>query len=445
MVKVLQRKFIVTAMAAVSILLLVLIGTINVANGWISSRQSDQQLKMLMDTEQQIMRQNKQAFASDDVPELDISEHDMQNRFMHPPDDGNTKKRSFFNPPIDEDMAMSLRFFIVCLDADNQVLRSDVSRIASVSGEEAETYAQRAAKAEKTIGYLDRFKYQVLIVESNNTQEQIEKIFIFLDVSGQFHSIWMVIVLSISIAVGCWLCMLLLIILLSRKAIRPIAQNMQKQRQFVTDAGHEIKTPLAIIQANIDAMELINGENKWSRNIRNQTNRLSGLMQNLLTLAKMDEESLLLPMEDFCISELLENAVQSFYESADLKGIHVEKDIKPDIFIHANREYMQRLSSILLDNAVKYADVNGKISVSLQKNDQAAVLRVINTCEELPKDDAEKLFDRFYRGDAARTQKGGYGIGLSAAYAIVKAHKGDLFAEYMDQNTIAFTVRIYYK
>ena len=95
--------------------------------------------------------------------------------------------------------------------------------------------------------------------------------------------------LSVSIAVLCWLFMLLIVIWLSRRAIRPIAQNIQKQKQFVTDAGHEIKTPLAIIQANIDAMELIHGENKWSRNIKGQVERLNGLMNILLILARMEE------------------------------------------------------------------------------------------------------------------------------------------------------------
>lgn len=422
MVKVLQKKFIVTAMAAVSVLLLVLIGAINTANCWISSRQTSRQLEMLADTEKQMMERDRK---------------ERENWDFRPPVSGD--KGSFFDPPIDEDMAMSLRFFTVCLDKANQVVRKDTSRIASVSGEEAQAYAQQVAKKEQISGYLYHFKYQVLIDDFAMEGKTV----IFLDVSRQFQSIWMVAVLSVGVAVICWLCMLLLVVILSRRAIRPIAQNMLKQRQFVTDAGHELKTPLAVIQANIDAMELINGENKWSRNIRSQTIRLSGLMQNLLTLAKMDEESLLLPMTDFALGELVEESIQPFHEALDLKNIHMEADIAADVFIHANRGYMQRLLSILLDNAVKYTNDEGRISVQLKKAEKAAVLQIKNSCEELPKEDAEKLFDRFYRGDRARTQKnGGYGIGLSAAYAIVKAHKGDISARYTEGNTIIFTVRI---
>ena len=132
--------------------------------------------------------------------------------------------------------------------------------------------------------------------------------------------------------------MLVLVILLSKKAIFPIAENIEKQKQFVTDAGHEIKTPLAIIMANTDAMELHNGENKWSRNIREQTIRLNGLMQNLLALAKMDEGGVKLPSSDILLSSLLEEILPSFYEPASLKEIIIQENIQPDIIVHGNRD-----------------------------------------------------------------------------------------------------------
>lgn len=421
MVKILQKKFIITAMAAVSILLLVLIGAINAANCWMTSEQTNQQLQMLGDTELQILKQEKPGF------------HDQPGK--------RGGKHSFFNPPIDEDLAMSLRFFTVCLDKQNQVVRKDISRIASVGEAEAEKYARQAAQKEKQTGYLEHFKYRVLDAKTPGGEEL--SAILFLDISRQLRSIGMVFILSVTIAAACWLCMLLLVILLSKKAIRPIAENMQKQRQFVTDAGHELKTPLAIIQANVDAMELISGENKWSRNIRSQTARLSGLMQNLLTLAKMDEEGFTLSMEELSISELLKESMQPFYEAAALKEIHMEADIAPKLLIKANREYIRRLLSVLLDNAVKYTNQGGTMEVSLQAEGNEVVLKMKNTCEKLPEGDAETLFDRFYRGDSARTQKnGGYGIGLSAAYAIVKAHNGRIAAEYENENTILFTVTV---
>jgi len=431
MVRILQKKFVTAAMAAVSVLLLVLVAAMNIANCWISSSQTQQQMNMLTDIEQQVMRQGNFSTESGHFPE----------RFFHVPPDKKSTKGNWLNPPVDEDMAMSLRFFTVCLNAQNEVIRKDISRIASVSDKEAEEYAEQVIRSEKLTGYLEHFKYQIVTAEMENLSEKLEKTVLFLDISRQFHSIWMVFVLSISIALICWLCMFLFVVVLSGKAIRPVADSIQKQRQFVTDAGHEIKTPLAIIQANLDAMELLEGENKWSRNIRRQTFRLNGLMQNLLTLAKMEEESLCLPMETVFLKELLEEAVRIFAEAAALKKIHLEKEVCSEGMIHANREYTQRLLSILLDNAVKYTDEEGMITISLQEKGNAAVLQVKNTCKELPPVDAEKLFDRFYRADQARTQKsGGYGIGLSAAYAIVKAQRGNIFADYPDGHTIRFTV-----
>ncbi len=429
MIKTLQKKFIATAMAAISILLLVLTGTINVANGLISARQTDEQLKMLAETEKQLMKQRETPTESDDIPK----------RSFPWPKEKHALRQGLFHPPMNEDMAMSLRFFIVCLNEQNKAIRKDVSRIAAVSTDEAVSYAVRAVNAGKQNGYLEHFKYQIL----TDAEASENKTVIFLDVSGQFLSIVRVLVLSIIVAAVGWLCMLFFVMRLSKKAIRPIAQNIQKQRQFVTDAGHEIKTPLAIIQANIDAMELINGENKWSRNIRSQTTRLSGLMQNLLTLAKMEEENLVLTMERFSLSMLLEESISLFDEAAALKDIRVERQIGREIFICANEEYIRRLLSILLDNAVKYTSQSGTIRVVLKNADHTAILQVENTCECLPEVDAAKLFDRFYRGDSARTQKnGGYGIGLSAAYAIVKAHQGSISAKYRDGHTIVFTIKI---
>ena len=446
MIRLLQKKFILTAQAAVSVLLLVLICAINGANIWVTVRQTDQQLEMLADTELQISRQETGTDGYTPGEE----------RFSGPlPFPKNEKKGGLMRPPMDKDLAMSLRFFTVSLDHNGQIIRSDLSRISSVSETEAQTYAQLAVRKEQSSGYLEQFKYKVLssgktenkqnnkYKQDNEIIQDDETILLFLDVSGQFHSIWTILVLSAGIAAGCWLCMLLFVVLLSQKAIRPIARNIQKQKQFVTDAGHEIKTPLAIIQANLDAMELISGENKWSRNIRSQTVRLHGLMQNLLTLAKMEEDMQQLPMEHFSFSELLEESIQPFYEAATLKGILIETKICADTGIYANREYMQRLLSILFDNAVKYTDSDGSMIVSLKKTEHKVILKVKNTCSELPQQDAEKLFDRFYRGDSARTQKnGGYGIGLSAAYAIVKAHKGEISAAYADGNAIEFTVKI---
>jgi len=415
MVKTLQKKFIFAAMLAVSILLIIMVGAINAANYWMNDSQTSQRLHMLMSNE------------------LRIVQRDTLNRRIH-----------LFDRPMDEDTVMSLRFFTVHVGGDGEVVHVDVSRISSVSEEQAGSYALDAVAKKRETGYMNSFKYCVAEVDNQKGfAKSSGKAIVFLDISGQRQSIMTVLVSSVLILAVCWLLMFLLVALLSKKAIAPLAANIEKQKQFVTDAGHEIKTPLAIIQANVDAMELINGENKYSKNIRAQTLRLSGLMQTLLTLARMEESDILISSEDILVDELTAETLQPFYESAALRGIQIETDLQPQVTVHSDRERLQRLLSILFDNAVKYTDSDGIIFVSLRKREKSVVFQVKNSCRNLPEGNPDKLFDRFYRGDSARTQKGGgYGIGLSAARAIAATLKCSISASYENKNMIVFTVKI---
>lgn len=419
MQKTLQKKFVMTAMAAISVLLLILLGTINGLNFWQNERQSDRLMDMLC---QQI------AGAPPSEPGM-LPFPDMQ---------GKRGPRDFFSPPVTEDHAMAARYFCVWFDREGTITHTDTGRISSVSGEEAEEYAEKIYEQGNTLGKLNHFKYRRVPASGGRGE-----ILLFLDISAQRYALALVLVLSAGIGVLCWFAMLLLVILLSKRAILPIARNLEKQKQFVTDAGHEIKTPLAIIMANVEAMELHGGESKWSRNIKAQTVRLSGLMQNLLVLARLDEGVGELPASDFSMSRLLEETLPPFCESAALKNVMIETEISQDAEIYGNRENLLRLVSILLDNAVKYVPKGGKIAVTLRKQSRGILLQVENDCVRLPADEPGKLFDRFYRGDSARTQKsGGYGIGLSAAQAIVENCKGEICAEYREDGRIVFTVRI---
>ena len=186
-----------------------------------------------------------------------------------------------------------------------------------------------------------------------------------------------------------------------------------------------------------------NGETKWSKNIRKQTTRLSELMQRMLSLAKMDEGTAKLKFEEMDISKLVNDLVSAFKEPAKNKNITIEKDIEENICYKADKESITQLINILTDNAVKYADEESTIKIKLRKHEKHVKLSVSNKCSNLPDIQPEKMFDRFYRGDSARTQKGnGFGIGLSVAQAVVEAHKGHIRAVYPASNTIKFEVEI---
>lgn len=411
MIKTLQRKFILTAMAAISVLLLVLLSAINLINGWSVNRQADRTLTMLSEREGIL------------PPQRDLQEKGPQ---------------GLLNPPLNEDAAMSARYFVIRLDSKGSVVYTDLNHISSVTKEEAESLAQQAASNGNNSGTTGRFRYQMA-----DTRDQKGSVLVFLDTSAQLYSILSVLAISVSIGVVCWLLMLLLVILLSKKAILPIARNIERQKQFVTNAGHEIKTPLAIILANTEALELHNGQSRWSQNIRSQTLRLNGLMQNLLMLARMDEGAAALPSSDFSASELLKETAAPFYELAAQRGISIEERIQPGVMLHASRELTGQLFSILLDNAAKYTDTGGTIILTLEKTERGTFFQTENTCLLPPEDEPERLFERFYRGDSARTQKnGGYGVGLSVARAIVQLQKGSIQAAYSSNGTIVFTVKI---
>ena len=459
MVKTLQKKFIITAMIAITVLLAVTLGAVNVFNISRLRNEMNNTLSMLVENDGMRPGDNagnpQLATVTDGMPGPPVIDGTGQNQMEvpdgvmvpdveptdnqpEPPEAKDDKRPNLFNPEISEDMAMAARYFLVRFDMDGKIVYTDVNNISSVDEETANAYASEVYASGKTSGKKEEFRYRVQASKDGRGTN-----IVFLNVSSDWQSMLAVLLISSLIFVVGWGLMLLLVIALSKRAIRPVAENLEKQKQFVTDAGHEIKTPLAIILANTEAMELHNGESKWSKNIRKQTERLSGLMKNLLTLARMEEGTAPVVMADLDMSKLTKEVADSFAESAKLKQIKLQTKIASDIKLHANREEMTQLLTILLDNAIKYSVEQADIVLTLAKRGREVTLCCENTCGKLPDVEEDRLFDRFYRSDAARTQKsGGYGIGLSVARAIVQNHKGKITAEYKDGNRIVFKVEL---
>lgn len=439
MVKQLQKKFIISAMLAVTILLVVLIGGINVFNYLTTSNDNDRLMEMLGNSFENSTMWNADTTDNTQPPQsitgtqqntADASGN--QNDTGFPPQDNGTKppddKKNNGFGRHDKNALDSARYAAVAIDKNGNIIRTDVTHISSLTEDEATAITEALKNSASGTGAYSGYLYRISDTRTGG------RIIILLDNGMQISSFFTVLFISVGAGIFGWLLMLLLVILLSKKTIAPVARSIEKQKQFVTNAGHEIKTPLAIILANTDAMELHNGENKWSKNIRAQTLRLSGLMQNLLMLAKMDESSAKLPMCEFDISTAAEDTVSAFIEPAALKGVMIEQDIQKGLQLNGNRDSMVQLMTVLLDNAVKYTVSGGMIRAKLSGNEKNITLSIANTCE--PIDHPEKLFDRFYRGDSARTQKnGGYGIGLSVAQAIAELHKGSITAENVSVNT----------
>lgn len=447
MIKSLKKKYVFTSMLAITILLVLLLGAINIINIVTVKQQVSDTLEIIarFDGDPGNLP-GRDAFGDFPLPD-DLTSQDSTDKLS----DDNKKEfdNNFENDvkvPLrkdgrrknDYDTFMSSNFFIVRYDVHGNGPFVDVSRTSTISEDEALTLAEEVLGREETAGKTGDFRY--LVSESHIPGSTTV---VFLDTSGEIGSYLRVLLISAFGGALCWLAMLILVLFLSEKAIRPIAENIERQRQFITDAGHEIKTPLAIIQSNTEAMELFNGENKWSKNIKNQTLRLSGLMQNLLLIAKMDEGELLTHAELFSLSSLANETFEGFREAFAQKGLSFDTNVTQEIELYGDRMRTSQLMSILLENALKYTDEGGYTKTDLQKVGGHAVFVCENSCVKVPDAAPEKLFDRFFRADSARTQStGGYGIGLSAARKIAEASGGKIEAEYPSDTTIRFTVTL---
>ena len=249
---------------------------------------------------------------------------------------------------------------------------------------------------------------------------------------------------SITVVWAGLLAVFLLLLILSKRIVRPVAESYEKQRRFITDAGHELKTPLTIIGADTDLLELDLGENEWLDDIKRQTKRLTGLTQDLIYLARMDEEQPQLQPIEFPLSDMAEELGQSFQNLAAAQSKQFLTEIQPMLSLTGDEKAIRQLMSILLDNAVKYTPEGGRISFALKKEGRSIRLSVSNdTAVPMEKGVLDRLFDRFYRTDQSRNSStGGYGLGLSIARSIVSAHKGKIRAENSGGNNLTITASL---
>ena len=438
MIQTLQRRFIITAMIAISVFVLVLLSVTNGMNAYSTYRQNVDILEELCDSAASgaLFYPENAAGMPETATAGDATRTDLLPEGLAP-EQSDKRRFRWFGVDLTSNYKNSAAYFVVSADAEGKILAINTARIADGMEADAQTLAQGVLERGLLRGKTGDYRFKSAASSDGGT------VYVFLNVSYQRYAVVRVAYTSLLVGILCIEIMYFFVRVLARQAIRPIAQNMDRQKQFITDAGHELKTPVAIIMANTEAMELCTGETKWSRNIREQAQRLSGLTQNLLTLAKIDENTFMESIEPLSLTKTVNSVIDMFVEPAALKHIVIEGDIGEGVELKANQDMMTRLISTLLDNAVKYASKDSAIHITLKRADNGAVFVIRNRCDELPPCEPEKLFDRFYRADAARTQKkGGYGIGLSAAQAITELHKGTISVKYEPENMIAFTVRL---
>ncbi len=248
--------------------------------------------------------------------------------------------------------------------------------------------------------------------------------------------------ITVSVFLSCVLIVFVLLLFLSKRAIRPFTDNLERQRRFITDASHELKTPLAILSADIGLLEDTYGNDKWLESARSQIVRLDKLIKNLVELARTEETIKEDAVARFSISEVAQANADAFQPLAETDGKSLTAEIGEGIFIKGVQDNFFRLFSILLDNAVKYCDPAGEIRLSVSQRGRNIYIAVSNPCAGVDAAQLPRYFDRFYRADSSRARStGGYGIGLSTAKAIVSRHKGRISNRYAD-GVITFTAVI---
>ena len=224
--------------------------------------------------------------------------------------------------------------------------------------------------------------------------------------------------------------LLVVSVFISRRIVKPLEENDKRQKRFISDAGHELKTPIAVISANSELLKRQIGENEWLSNIDYENERMADLVKQLLFLSKAERGDI--PKETLDFSKLVGGEVLPFETLAFEKGKRIEAETQRGLTVDGNQNQLRQLVSILLDNALSHG-TGETVYLTLKKEKHTVVLAVSNDAEQLSAEQLAHLFDRFYRTDDARSEKGShYGLGLSIAQAVVKAHGGDIRAEYKD-------------
>ena len=407
MIRTLRRRFLLIALASLTGTLAVLCLVINLGYHAITTRRADQVLQML-----------------------------HQNAGQFPEPETQDDPGAFPGFQVTLETPFETRYVVVRLTGQREVAEVDMEHIAALDREKVIQQVEQILDGGKSSGYSGYYRYQVF-----DDGEEGQTI-VVLDCFLQLQAANNVLRLTLLASLACIAIVFLLLVFLSRRVVRPFAENLEKQRRFVTDASHELKTPLAIISANTGLLEASLGENRWLASTQVQVSRLDRLIGHLVELARTEEALTEEELQPVDLSGVVAGQMEDYRLLAQASGKGLESDVAPGVTVRGAADNLKRLCTLLLDNAVKYCDSGGTIRLTLAQRGRWAVLSIANPCAGLDPAQLPRLFDRFYRADASRSRDiGGYGIGLSTARAIVQRHRGRLTAKSED-GLVVFTARL---
>ena len=407
MIRTLRRRFLLIALASLTGTLAVLCLVINLGYHAITTRRADQVLQML-----------------------------HQNAGQFPEPETQADSGAFPGFQVTLETPFETRYVVVRLTGQREVAEVDMVHIAALDQEKVIQQVEQILDGGKSSGYSGYYRYQVF-----DDGEEGQTI-VVLDCFLQLQAANNVLRLTLLASLACIAIVFLLLVVLSRRVVRPFAENLEKQRRFVTDASHELKTPLAIISANTGLLEASLGENRWLASTQVQVSRLDRLIGHLVELARTEEALTEEELQPVDLSGVVTGQMEDYRLLAQASGKGLESDVAPGVTVRGAADNLKRLCTLLLNNAVKYCDSGGTIRLTLAQRGRWAVLSIANPCAGLDPAQLPRIFDRFYRADASRSRDtGGYGIGLSTARAIVGRHRGRLTAKSED-GLVVFTARL---
>ncbi len=437
MIQKLRHRFIAVSMLAVFLVLLVMMTAINVVNYQSIGRRADPVLTTIADHGGKYPRPKKHD--ARDYHGDHGKDHDQD----HPYDPKHAEEYHeeihrnpfkwwyyYMHPDGNKEMPFEVRYFTVIFE-NGETAHVYADHIQSVTAEQAEEIGRILAAQKKKTGYSGKYRY---MIRRNGAEVMV----ICLDRTREFSSFYTFLTTTIFISVLALILIYLLVLLFSRWVTRPMAESYAKQKRFITNASHDLKTPLAIIGSCTDVLEMEQGSSKWTEGIHQQVDRMTHMTNDLVSLSRMDEMSAAdLEKTAFSLSRLAEDTLTPYYLLAREKGKELQLEIQPELTFFGNSNTIRQLLTILADNAVKYTSDSGTIQISICRKNHKMVITSRNPAEGLKKGSADNLFDRFYRADASRSSgEGGSGIGLSMARSIVTAHGGKISAWSEDGRTL---------
>ncbi len=403
MIRSLRWKFIWLAMLSLLGTMTVLCVSIGVGNHWLTTRRVDRAISLL---------------------------HQNGGTFLPP---GVTFDPSDFEFQVTPETAFETRYFIVELTEQREVKAVDLEHIAAFDRHSVTETISKVIQTGGSRGYVDYYRFGLFPSEDGGSTMIVMDCFLMLQAADNMLRI------TVIIFCVCALIVFLLLLFFSGRAIRPFAENLERQRQFVTDASHELKTPLSILSADLDLLSDSCGESRWLGSARTQIARLDKLIRNLVELARTEETIREGASEVFSLSDIALASAEVFAPLAEAEGNTLAAEVAAGVELRGVQDDLFRLFSILLDNAVRYCDAGGTIRLSVSQRGRTVRLSVSNPCAGLNPAQLPRYFDRFYRADSSRSRTtGGYGIGLSTARAIVARHRGRLTNHYAN-GIITFT------